>query len=109
MNPIEEKLWSYIDGSCTEDERAAISRLIASDEVYRLKYQELLAFERELSAMELDEPSMGFTYKVMESIRTEHAPADRIERREFELHLGRVTGGDAQSRARQKVQVGRSG
>jgi len=73
MNTIEEKLWNYIDGSCSEEEQKAISTLIAQDEVYRRKYEELLKLNQEFSEMELDEPSMAFTYNVMEDIRAEHA------------------------------------
>ncbi len=73
MNTIEETLWNYIDGNCTADEQKAISALIAQDEIYRLKYNELLKLNNEFSAMELDEPSMAFTYNVIEAIRAEHA------------------------------------
>jgi hypothetical protein len=73
MNNIEEQLWNYIDGTCTADERSAISKLIASDEAVRLKYNELLALNKEFAPMELDEPSMAFTYNVIEAIRTEQA------------------------------------
>ncbi len=73
MNNIEETLWNYIDGNCTPGEQAAISKLIASDESYRLKYNELLALNQEFAASELDEPSMAFTYNVIEAIRKEEA------------------------------------
>jgi len=73
MNTIEERLWSYIDGTCSEEERKAIDMLIANDEAYRAKFEQLLGFDQELTKMEPDEPSMGFTYKVMETIRAEHA------------------------------------
>jgi len=73
MNTMEERLWSYIDGSCTADEKQAIDLLIAQDEAYRRKYDELLALNQEFAKMELDEPSMAFTYNVMEGIRAEHA------------------------------------
>ena len=73
MNTIEEKLWNYIDGTCPDEERKAIDILIARDEVYRRKYEELLALNQEFSKMELDEPPMAFTYNVMEAIRAEHA------------------------------------
>ena len=73
MNTIEERLWSYIDGTCSEEERKAIDILIATDEAYRSKFEELLSFDQELVKMEADEPSMGFTYKVMEGIRAEQA------------------------------------
>jgi hypothetical protein len=73
MNNIEEKLWNYIDGTCTPEEQQAISLLIEQDELYHSKYQELLLLNHEFSTMELEEPSMAFTYNVMEAIRTEHA------------------------------------
>ncbi len=73
MNSIEEKLWSYIDGTCTANERAAIDVLLADNEEYQQTYLQLLALNREIAGMELEEPSMAFTYKVMENIRTEHA------------------------------------
>ena len=73
MNTVEEKLWNYIDGTCSEDEQKAIGILIAQDETYKRKYEELLALNQEFSKMELDEPSMAFTYNVMETIRAEYA------------------------------------
>jgi hypothetical protein len=73
MSSIEEKLWDYIDGSATPDEQKAISLLIEQDELYRNKYLELLKLDQEFSAIELDEPSMAFTYNVVETIRAEHA------------------------------------
>ncbi len=73
MNSIEEILWNYIDGNCSPEEQRIVSTLIAEDESYRLKYQELVALSNNLSEMELDEPSMAFTYNVMEGIRAEHA------------------------------------
>jgi anti-sigma factor RsiW len=73
MNSIEEKLWNYIDGTCTAAERAAIDLLLAEDEAYQQTYLELLALNREIAGMELEEPSMAFTYKVMENIRTGYA------------------------------------
>ena len=73
MNTIEERLWNYIDGTCTDEERRAIDILIANDEAYRSKFEELLSLDKQFAGMEPDEPSMGFTYKVMEGIRAEHA------------------------------------
>jgi hypothetical protein len=73
MNKMEERLWNYIDGTCSEDEQKAISILIEQDEAYRLKYGELTALNQQFSKMEMDEPSMAFTYKVIEGIRAEQA------------------------------------
>lgn len=73
MNTIEEKLWNYIDGTCSPADQETIARLIEQDEAYAQKYQELLALNQEFAKMELDEPPMAFTYNVMETIRTENA------------------------------------
>ena len=73
MNTIEERLWNYIDGACTEEERRAIDLLIANDEAYRNKFEELLSLDRQFAGIEPDEPSMAFTYKVMEGIRADYA------------------------------------
>ncbi len=73
MNNIEEQLWAYIDGTCTGQQQQAIRLLIADDSTWREKYEELLALNSEIETLELDEPSMAFTYNVMEGIRAEHA------------------------------------
>ncbi|MGZ3778342.1 MAG: hypothetical protein ACXVIY_01665 [Mucilaginibacter sp.] len=70
---MEERLWSYIDGTCDEEERKALDILIGTDRAYSAKFEELLNFDQQLSKMEADEPSMSFTYKVMEGVRAEHA------------------------------------
>jgi len=73
MNNIEEKLWDYIDGRCTPEEQNAISALIDEDAGVRLQFEQMLSANTSFTAMELDEPSMAFTYNVMEAIRTENA------------------------------------
>jgi len=73
MNTLEQKLWNYIDGSCTADEQETIKALIASDEAARLMYHELSRLNAEFLSTELDEPPMAFTYKVMEAIRAGEA------------------------------------
>ncbi len=73
MNCVEEKLWNYIDGNCSPEEQQAMDILIATDEVYKRKYHELVKLNMDFACMELDEPSMGFSYKVMETIRAENA------------------------------------
>ncbi|MDB5009928.1 MAG: hypothetical protein JWQ06_717 [Mucilaginibacter sp.] len=73
MSSIEEKLWDYIDGTCTPEEQKAISLQIEQDEIYRDKYLDLLRLNQEFSTMELDEPPMALAYNVMQTIRAEHA------------------------------------
>jgi len=73
MNTIDEELWSYIDGTCTLKEQVSITKLIRINKEYQQKYQELLELNQEIAGISLDEPSMAFTYNVMEGIRTENA------------------------------------
>lgn len=68
---MEEKLWDYIDGFCTEEERKAISILIETDEIFRQKYLELKAFQENLASLDIEEPAMNFTFNVMESVKQE--------------------------------------
>jgi hypothetical protein len=69
MNNDEEILWMYIDGICTADEESAIRQRIAADEAFSLKYNELISINAELSQIDLEEPSMAFTYNVIEEVR----------------------------------------
>jgi len=73
MNSIEERLWSYIDGTATADEQAAVAQLIEQDAPVRMQYFELLQLNNEFTDIELDEPPMAFSYNVMEAIRKEEA------------------------------------
>ncbi|MEO8885928.1 MAG: hypothetical protein ABI367_07680 [Mucilaginibacter sp.] len=73
MNNIEEKIWAYIDGSCSEEEALAINLLIEQDVNYQKIYDEIVTLNERLSSLELDEPSMAFTYNVLENIRNENA------------------------------------
>src|SRR5687768_1406159 len=75
---IEEKLWEYIDGLSTDEERAAIQRLLHSDDEWKRKHNELLELNRMLNSTELEQPSMRFAQNVMEEIVKQHiAPATR--------------------------------
>lgn len=75
---MEDRLWEYIDGPSTPDERSMIEQLLANHEEWREKYAELLNVHQLLNASELDAPSMRFTRNVMEEIARYHvAPATR--------------------------------
>ena len=74
MNHIEERIWDYIDGLCSDEEQQAISHLITHDPVYRSKYQELMMLQKDFELLELDEPSMAFTNKVMEKVTLQSKP-----------------------------------
>jgi hypothetical protein len=74
---MEERLWEYIDGICSAEDRLFIDNLIATNKEWKTKYQELLELQDLLSnQLQLDEPSMRFTQNIMEAISNHHiAPA----------------------------------
>jgi hypothetical protein len=72
MNTMHEQLWSYIDGTCTPEERVHIADMLL-DAANRQQYEELLQLHNGLKTLALDEPAMAFTYNVMEQIRTQEA------------------------------------
>jgi hypothetical protein len=74
---MEERLWNYLDGACNVDDRLFIEQLIATNQEWKAKYQELLELQELLSHhLELDEPSMRFNQNIMEAISHQHiAPA----------------------------------
>ncbi|MBE7178053.1 MAG: hypothetical protein INR69_16745 [Mucilaginibacter polytrichastri] len=71
MKTREEQLWEYIDGTLPAAEEKRIAQLIADDVQWEQAYADQLGFSRSLQDMELDEPSMGFNFRVMEAIRSE--------------------------------------
>lgn len=76
MNLIEQRIWDYLDGTGTVQERELTERLIESDPIYQQVYEECKSFNRIVSEADLDEPSMGFTRNVMERIDLEPLPAN---------------------------------
>jgi hypothetical protein len=76
--PMEDRLWEYIDGRSGPTERSTIEELLVTNREWREKYKELLDVHQLLNASELDAPSMRFTRNVMEEIARYHvAPATR--------------------------------
>ena len=75
---MEERLWTYIDGVCAEEEKSALEKLLQSNVEWQRKYRELLDIHQLLQSSELEEPSMRFTRNVMEEIAKYHiAPATK--------------------------------
>lgn len=76
--PMEERLWDYIDGLSGPAERSAIDQLLEANLEWQNKYRELLNIHQLLNASELEAPSMRFTRNVMEEIaRHNVAPATK--------------------------------
>lgn len=74
MNLIEQRIWDYLDGTASPQERELTERLIQSDPVYKQLYEECSSFNQLVSAIDLDEPSMGFSRNVLEKINLEPVP-----------------------------------
>jgi hypothetical protein len=75
---VDERLWNYIDGSASTEEKTVIEKLLAENLEWKNKYKELLELNELLGSSELDAPSMRFTRNVMEEISKLHiAPATR--------------------------------
>src|SRR5689334_1546642 len=75
---MEQRLWEYIDGLSTEEERASIQALLHRDSSWKAKYDELQELNGFLSSSELEEPSLRFTKNVMDEIMKHHiAPATK--------------------------------
>src|SRR3954470_16668979 len=75
---IEERLWSYIDGTSEVEEKSAIEQLLKENLEWQRKYKELLDINQLLHSTELEEPSMRFTRNVMEEIaKYKIAPATK--------------------------------
>lgn len=73
---MEERLWEYIDGTCSPSEKSVIGQLLDADRSWKEKYRELLEVHQLIHSSELEEPSMRFTRNVMEEIsRLQIAPA----------------------------------
>ena len=74
---MEDRLWNYIDGTCTAEEKLFIEQLIATNQEWKAKYNELLEVHKLMhDHLELEEPSMRFTQNVMEEIgKYQIAPA----------------------------------
>ena len=74
MNNLEQRIWDYLDGTGTEEERELTKQLIGSDSEFRAMYEELRSIHLTVSSMDLDEPSMSFNRNLMEKIDLEAVP-----------------------------------
>ena len=75
---IEERLWDYIDGHGTSEEKSVIDNLLSSNAAWRAKYNDLLEVHNLMNSAELEEPSLRFAKNVMEEIAKYHiAPATK--------------------------------
>jgi len=75
-NNIDDRLWEYIDGQSSIEEKSSIDKLIETNKQWKEKYHELLELHQLLQSSALEEPSLRFTKNVMEEIgKYQIAPA----------------------------------
>jgi len=76
---IEDRLWDYIDGNCSEKEKSFIQQLVETNIEWKAKYSELVEVHQLMqNSIELDEPSLRFRQNVMEEIaKYQIAPATK--------------------------------
>ena len=78
QNDIEVRLWEYIDGLSSNEEKTVIEKLVSENAEWKAKYHELLEVHQSLNLVELEQPSMRFTKNVMEEIaKYQIAPATK--------------------------------
>jgi len=78
QNDIEVRLWEYIDGLSSNEEKTVIEKLVSENAEWKAKYHELLEVHQSLNLVELEEPSLRFTKNVMEEIaKYQIAPATK--------------------------------
>jgi magnesium-transporting ATPase (P-type) len=77
-NNIDDRLWEFIDGQSSIEERSAIEQLIETNKQWKEKYHELLELHQLVQSSTLEEPSLRFTKNVMEEIaKYKIAPATK--------------------------------
>lgn len=78
QHTTEERLWNYIDGTSSPEEKLLIEKLLKEDNTWKDKYKELLQLNQLLQTPDLEQPSLRFTKNVMEEIAKLHiAPATK--------------------------------
>ena len=75
---MEERLWNFVDGISSADEKTVIKKLLESNTEWQAKYREVLEVHQLMTSSELEEPSMRFTKNVMDEIaKLQIAPATK--------------------------------
>jgi len=75
-NNIDDRLWEFIDGQSSMEEKSAIENLIETNKQWKEKYHELLELHQLVQSSTLEEPSLRFIKNVMEEIaKYQIAPA----------------------------------
>ena len=78
LKNMEERLWEFIDGLSTPDEKTEIRRLLETNPVWQKAYSSMMDMNTLFRETSLEEPSMRFSKNVMEEIaKHKIAPATK--------------------------------
>ena len=73
-------IWRFIDGDCDEAETQAVRKRLAEDPRFKQAFEERQQLDQVFGELELEQPSMRFTTKVMENLPTlyQQLPAQQL-------------------------------
>lgn len=74
MNALEQQLWDYIDGHFTAAAAQEMAKKIKADAEIEAIYLNLLVLHANMQALEIEEPSMAFNRRLMDSLADIPAP-----------------------------------
>ena len=81
MKNLEEKIWDYIDGFATEQERIDLEDLLKQNPIAQQKFEELNSLNFDFKDLELDQPSMSFSANIMREINSPLSKSASIDKR----------------------------
>jgi anti-sigma factor RsiW len=81
MKSLEEKMWDYIDGLSTQQEREELENLLSQNPLAKQKFEELSALNFDFNDLELEEPSMSFSANIMREINAPLSKQASIDKR----------------------------
>jgi hypothetical protein len=81
MKNLEEKIWDYIDGLASQQEREELEAFLHQNPLAQQKFDELSNLNLDFKDLELEEPSMMFSANVMREINVPLSQKASIDKR----------------------------
>jgi hypothetical protein len=81
MKNLEDKIWDYIDGLATRQERIDLEALLKQNPDAQEKFDEINALSLDFKDLALDEPSMSFSANIMREINVPLSKSASIDKR----------------------------
>jgi hypothetical protein len=81
MINLEEKIWDYIDGLASQQEREELEAFLSQNPLAQQQFEELSMLNVDFKDLELDEPSMSFSANIMREINAPLSKKASIDKR----------------------------